>query len=71
MHEPLDLVTRVTTPPAEKIPSMTHGGQTETVSVRFRPISVSVFWFSPFLVFQPKLYFQPKQDVLPEIPHFG
>ena len=28
-------------------------GQTETVSVRFRPVSVSVFGFSPFSVFRP------------------
>ena len=37
--------------------SLECSGQTETVSVRFRPVSLSVFLFSPFSVFRPKHYF--------------
>ena len=38
---------------------------------KFRPVSVSVFRFSPFSVFRPKHYFRPKQPVSAEIPCFG
>ena len=38
---------------------------------KFRPFSVSVFRFSPFLVLRPKYYFRPKQPFSAEIPCFG
>ena len=42
-------------------------GQTETVSVRFRPVSV----FSLVSVFRPKYDFRLKQAVLAESANFG
>ena len=35
-----------------------------------RPVSVSVFRFSPFSVFQPKHYFRPKQAVSSKLANF-
>ena len=46
-------------------------GQPKQVSVQFRPVSVSVFQFSPVSVFRPKHNFRPKQPVSAEIPCFG